>query len=189
LLDGFLISKFNDYKITSTNLSVTANTDYITLPSDFLKMRGLDVIVNDQYITVQPFSFKQRNKRTRQAVFTPYSIEYRLQGNHVVLLPKETATQYQYRLWYVPDYIPLSATTDTLQAYMDSQAWYEYAIVDSAIKVLAKQDLDASVFIQQAAELKDHILKLSTPNRNAGDPISIVDSRGYDASGGYGWSW
>lgn len=182
LLDGLLISKYNDYKISSVTLTTT--TDELTLPTDFLKMRGLDVIVDNQYITVQPFSFKQRNKNSLQAVFTPYSLEYRLQGRVVKLMPAANAPSYSYRLWYTPDYIPLSATTDSLESYMDNQAWYEYAIVDSAIKVLAKQDLDPSVFIAQAAELKDHILKLSAPNRNAGDPISIVDSRGYDASGG-----
>lgn len=188
LLDGLLISKFNDYKITSVDLTTT--TDTLALPAGFLKMRGLDVIVGDQTYTVQPFSFKQRNNKSRQAnIGQPYSIEYRLQGTGIKLTPADTAPNYTYTLWYTPDYIPLVNTTDSLPAYMDSQAWYEYAIVDSAIKVLAKQDLDPSVFIQQAAELKDHILKLSAPNRNAGDPISIVDSRGYDRSGGYGWNW
>ena len=197
LLDGILINKFNDYKLSTQMVSIVAGTDYIALPSDFLKLRGLDVAYNpgdqDGYLTVNEFSFRQRNKRpypmTGPLVFGPYQIEYRLQGNNLKLIPAQAASQWTYRLWYTPDYIPLVNLTDTLQPYMDSQAWYEYAIADSAVKVLAKQDLPADIFIQQAAELRSHIEKVSAPNRNAGEPIAVVDTRGNNESSGYGWKW
>jgi hypothetical protein len=198
LLDGILISKYNDYKLSATLTSVVAGKDYLALPSDFLKFRGLDVYYNagspDGYLTLNQFSFRQRNKRpfpiTGPLIYGPYQMEYRLQGNQIKLIPGQAANQWQYRLWYTPDYIPLVALTDTLESYMDSQAWYEYAIVESAIKVLAKQDLDPHIFMAQAAELKEHIQKLSAPSRNAGDPASIVDTSGYgENSGGWGWNW
>lgn len=181
LLDGILISKFSDYKMNQATLSTT--TDELQLPLDFLKFRGLDILTADgsANITLEPFEFKNRNKE----VFVFNQIKYRLQGNKIKLIPVQLASQYQYLLYYTPDYIPLVNLTDTLQAYMDSQAWSEYAIVDSAVKVCAKQNLDPSTFMAQAQELKDHITKLSAPNRNQGDPVSIVDSRTYATD----WRW
>jgi hypothetical protein len=76
-----------------------------------------------------------------------------------------------------------------LQSYMDSQAWYEYAVVDCAIKVLAKQDLDPATFLQQKAELHELIMKLSAPNRDEGEPSAMVDTRGRPGGMGYGWDW
>ena len=189
LLDGILITKFNDYKLTATVLKPTG--DSLSLPSDFLKLRGLDVIIpnlTDGYHALSQFSFKQRNRyRTMGGLlYNAGHIQYRLQGNQILLIPSQIASQYQYRLWYVPDFVPLINTTDTLQPYMDSQAWYEYAICDSAIKVLEKQDLDTQVFERQSQELKEHIQKMSAPNRDAGDPVCVVDTRHHT---GFNWFW
>lgn len=201
VLDGILVSKFDDYKITPVFTTVTTNTNLIALPADFLKFRGLDIVYNnnspDGYIAVKKYAFQKRNDLTypgTSVTYGPTAICYRLMGQNVSILPAALAAQFQYRLWYTPDYIPLVNTTDTLQPYMDSQAWYEYAVVAAAVKVLAKQDLDPSIFMAQAAELKDHLIKLSTPNRDSGEPVSVVDTRGpwgggYGSGGGYGWDW
>lgn len=195
-LDMMLVSKFSDYKLTSVILSVT-NTNQLALPADFLKLRGVDAQFNaqdpDGYCTLRQFSFQKRNRKpygySGPIGFGPYAVEYRLQGQMILLEPAQTAAQWAYRVWYVPDFIPLVLTTDPLQSYMDSQAWYEYAVVDVAIKVLAKQDLDPSVFASQKAELTELILKLSAPNRDAGEPIAIVDTRCWDNGPPYGEWW
>lgn len=202
LLDAVLISKFDDYKLTEILTTIVPNTNYVSLPLDFLKFRGLDIQYNttnpDGYTTVHEHSFQKRNDYSYPGTWLtigPMSITYRLQGQQVVLLPAILAGQYQYRLWYTPDYIPLVNPSDTLQTYMDSQNWYQYAIAEAATFVLAKQDLDATIFMEKSAMLKDHITKLSAPNRNSGAPKSVVDTRGPwgggggNQGGGYGWSW
>lgn len=197
-LDRILISKFNDYKITATIVSVTPNTNYIQLPLDFVKLRGLDVWFNptsmDGYITSPEYSFKHRNKKiypsggVTSGIFFPYCIEHRLQGQQIVLLPPQIAANYQYRLWYSPDFIPLVNTTDTLQTYMDTQSWSEYGVLDVCIKILAKQGVDASTFQTQKEQQRESITKLSAPNREAGEPKSLVDSSSYyEANYGYWW--
>lgn len=197
-LDMILVSKFDDYKLTSTILSAAAATGYIALPSDFLKLRGVDVQINasdpDGYLEVRKYSFQHRIRKpylmnSAPAGYSPGAISYRLQGANIAIEPIALATQWSYRIWYTPDYVPLVNTTDTLQSYMDSQAWYEYAVVDCGIKVLAKQDLDPSTFMAQKAELHDMILKLSAPNRDAGEPVAMVDTRGDGRGAGYGWDW
>lgn len=195
-LDMILISKFNDYKLNAVIVSATGNN--INLPSDFFKLRGLDVVFNqndsDGYIMVQPFSFKKRNIKPAPIVgpgyFAPHQMMYRLQGQNLSLLPASIASQYQYRLWYVPDYIPLVNSSDTLQPYMDSQSWYEYAVLDTCTKCQAAQDLNSATFMQQKEELKEMIIKMSAPNRDAGEPACVQDTRYHSSNGiAYGSDW
>lgn len=197
-LDMILISKFNDYKLTAVLANCTAGTNTIALPADFLKFRGLDLVFQannpDGYIKINPFSFKKRNMKPYalygNVTAIPYDFLYRVQGSAIYILPASVAGNYTYRLWYTPDYVPMVNPTDTLQSYMDSQAWYDFAVADVCAKVQAAQDLPADIFIAEKNELKDMIVKLSAPNRDAGEPAFITDERNWNGSGGgYGWGW
>lgn len=195
-LDMILVSKFNDYKLTNTILTASSTTGQIALPVDFLKLRGVDVQYNasdpDGYYRIEAFEFPKRNRKpygfTGPVGYGPYCINYRLQGSYIQIEPVGLAAQWPYRIWYTPDYVLLVNPTDTLQSYMDSQSWYQYAIVDVAAMVLAKQDLDPSTFLAQKAELREMILRLSTPNRDAGSPVAMTDTRGWGGMGG-GWDF
>lgn len=197
-LDSILVAKFNDYKINTVILSPNASAQ-LACPLDFLKLRAVDVQVNasdpDGYLAIKRYNFQQRIRKPYLAAapsgYGPSSMSYRLQGEFIQLEPIAIASQWSYRVWYTPDYILLVNPTDTLQQYMDSQAWYELAVVDCCAKILAKQDLDASVFLAQKAELVDLITKLSAPNRDAGEPAAMVDTRGWAGGNGsgYGWDW
>jgi hypothetical protein len=202
-LDMILISKFNDYKLTEVIVTptvdpITTAQNVIPLPGDFLKLRGLDVVFAannpDGYIKVQPFSFKKRNMKPAPVVgpilFSPFQMMYRLQGATIYLLPASVAGNYTYRLWYTPDYVPLASTSSSLQSYMDSQSWYEYAVLDVCAKCQLAQDLEASVFMQQKEELKQMIIAISAPQRDAGEPAFVTDERGdWGGGSGYGWDW
>lgn len=204
-LDGILISKFQRYKITPAIVGVLPGTNLIQLPADFIKFNGLDVFfsptVPDGYYTMYECPFEHRNKKiwpTSAAIpFGPYALQYTIEGLNIAVVPFQIAANYQYRLWYVPDYVPLGLTNGVpnygaqLQPYMDTQSWYEYAVLDCCIKVLLKQDMEAGQFMQQKAELKDMIIRLFTPNRNLSEPVSIIDGGrgGNNNGGGYGWDW
>lgn len=200
-LDMILISKFNDYKLTAISTTCTTGTNNIAVPSDFLKFRGLDVVVTannvDGYMSVEPFSFKKRNQRpypfpmtNNGGGFMPYILMYRVQGSNILILPASVAGNYTYRLWYTPDYVPLVNVGDTLQSYMDSQDWYEYAVCDTCAKCQAAQDLNPEVFMHQKEELKDMIIRLSAPNRDAGSPAFISDERNWGGGpGSWGSDW
>lgn len=199
-LDMILVSKFNDYKLTSDILSPSTTDGSIALSGlskTFLKLRGVDARINpndpDGYIAIRGRSFQNRNPRPYFAQtgsgFGPYSLTYRLQDQVIIIEPVAQATQWSYKIWYTPDYVPLANPTDALQPYMDSQCWYEYGVIDCCIKILAKQDLDPSTFMGQKEEAKGLIMQLSAPNRDAGEPKSVVDTRFTDVGWGYGWDW
>lgn len=197
-LDAILVSKFSDYKLKNSILSAASATGYITLPSDFLKLRGVDVQVNandaDGYLEMKEFSFQHRIRKpyllaSAPAGYSPGSVSYRLQDQVIAIEPISLATQWNYRVWYTPDYVPLVNTTDTLQSYMDSQAWYEYAVEDCCAKIAAKQDLDPSTFAMRKNELAELITKLAAPGRSSGEPVAVVDSRGHFGGSPYGFDW
>jgi hypothetical protein len=200
-LDDILISKFSHYKLTNVLVSAQPSSNYIQLPADFVKLQGVDVYfaVNapDGYWTMSEYSWEHRNNLTyptaialaTNSVGGSYmNLQYSLQGNQIVLRPGSIANNYTYRLSYSPAYILLVNPSDTLQPYMDTQSWCQYAVYDSAVKVLTKQDLDATMFNMQSQMLRDHIIKLATPNRNAGEPKCISDVRSF-AAVPYGWGW
>ena len=196
-LDSILISKYDAYKITPILTTCIANTNNIAIPDDFVKFRGLDVLANannDGYIKVKPCAFQHRDVLSgSRTMYGPFNVTYTLLGQDIVILPAQIAGQYTYRLWYIPDYIQLVNTTDTLQPYMDSQMWYQYAVAEVATKVLTMQGItdEAGQMQQQAEMLRDNIIRLSAPNRDAGDPKAVVDSRDSNSGwgGGYGWNW
>ena len=196
MLDSILKTKFDDYCNSNTVLTANSNGQ-VSLPLDFFKLRGVDVQVSasdpDGYVEMPRFPFQKRIRKpylmNNPAGCGPSSLSYRLEGQFIQIEPISLSTQWSYRVWYTPNYILLVNPTDTLQTYMDSQAWYEYAIVDCAIKVLTKQDLDASTFMAQKAELSDHIIKCAAPNRDIGEPAAVTDTRGAGGGFGYGWDW
>ena len=197
-LDMVLISKFDDYKIAQVLIPWDATNGVVPLPADFLKLRGLDIQFNasdpDGYVKVNKFNFQKRNRRpygfTGPVGYGPYGVEYRLVAQGILIEPVALANQWPYRVWYTPDYIPLVNPGDTLQPYMDSQEWSSIGIKHACVQVLAKQDLDPSTFISQKAELVELITRLSAPNRDAGEPASVCDTRsdyGYGGWGGFGF--
>lgn len=181
ILDAILVSKFSDYKITKTLVSCNGTTNIISLPADFLKLRGLDCwaapTASDGYITMTEYGWDERNKKIYPTggnqIWTPYDLQYRLEDQRLTILPIQIAPNYQYRLNYTPDYIPLVNTTDTLQSYMDTQLWRQYGVFEASADVLAKQDLDASFFMTKAEQLREHLIQLATPNRNADAPKGV----------------
>jgi hypothetical protein len=199
LLDGILISKFSNYKLTKVLVTVNSGTNIITLPNDFLKMMGLDLWYNqgapDGYCTVNEYGWNSRNDRQYPTsgnvggIISPYIFEYRLEGNQITIIPPQAANLYTYRLNYIADYIPLSVAGQ-LQSYMDSQNWCQYAVYAASAQVLAKQDSDPAFFLQQASLLQSHIIELSAPARNQGEPKAVgIGGREYGPTNPYGWNW
>jgi hypothetical protein len=196
-LDGVLVNKYDDYKLKNTVLTPNASGQ-LTLPADFLKLRGVDAQLAtgdpDAYLPIREYNFQQRVRKpyllAQGTGFGPSVVEYRLQDQYVQLEPVAVAVQYSYRVWYTPDYVPLVNPGDTLQTYMDSQAWYDFAVADVGVKVLAKQDLDPATFMVQRDKKLDFILRMSAPKRDTGEPHAVVDTRYWDSNGGgYGWGW
>lgn len=191
-LYDILVAKFEDYYSISLTFSVPSGSNSYTLPADFYKMRGVDRAVSgNEFYTIRPFTFEDRNNRRRAALFRGLypTVRYRILGSNLIFTPDDAADG-TYRIWYIPRASDLTLDTDTIDGV---NGWEEYVIVDAAIKALTKEESDAQVFMMQKQALLKRIEDMAG-NRDAGEPERITDITvsGYDnpymypAGGGWG---
>lgn len=173
-LHDLLIAAYdNDYYITEYTFNTVSGTDSYALPNDFYKLRGIDSkIGTDQWFTLQPFNFNERNSKNDLVAYLAYdnNFRYRIMGSEVVFSPVPQGI-YSIKLWYIPVATKLTSDSDTLN---DLNQFSEYVIVDAAIKMTNKEEADVSVLAAQKAELKRRI-EVMAQNRNADKSESISD--------------
>ena len=120
------------------------------------------------------------------------AFQFREMGDQVYIIPSNSG-QY-FRLWYVPLQKQLLLDTDMMP--FGYSAWWEYVVVDTAAKALAKRQ-----FYDQAQELMNRKTALemrietTAANRNVGQPNTATNSRGtagdpnFSGPGGQGNGW
>ena len=89
----------DDYFLNSYAFNLTSGTRAYDLPSDFYKMRGLDLTVGSDVMPIRRYNFSQRNVGSRYQVAR--NLRYHLQGNQIYLNPKPS-TSDTMTLWYIP---------------------------------------------------------------------------------------
>lgn len=204
-LYDILTTTYDDYDSHQFISSLNGSTNTIPLLSDVNKVRQVEFQYlsgasafngTDTFYPLQQFQMPQRNRyaNTPLNVFLPYNLAqltYRVMGAEIIIEPI-TACQGNYRVWYAQKWQNLVNLTDTLSIQMDSQAWSEYAVVDSCIKIFDKLNIDASGFRQEKMELKDRIVSAAKNRVIAGPKVMWNAKRrarrgwGIGGAGGYG---
>ena len=164
----------SDYFLSSTTGTTTADVQDYALPTDFYKMRGVDIKITDtKWAQITDFNFNERNKIGLFAVWTLANygnIRYRVMGGNIKFLPTPSST-VTYRLWYIPVATKLVADSDTLN---DLNQYSDYVIITAAMKMLHKEESD----ITAMASERNRIIKRiedTAQNRDAGESESITD--------------
>jgi len=177
-LHDMLIQAYgSDYYLSEHDFTTTTGTAAYALPADFYKVLGVDVKLNGtDFFTIKKFNFNERNKYDDFGVWSVLGItavRYRVMGSNIRFTPTPDANA-DVKLWYVPIATKLVADDDELA---DFNAYSEYVIVDAAIKMLVKEESDASALYQQKKDLKRRIEEAAN-NRDASDPESVTDIYG-----------
>jgi hypothetical protein len=185
-LHDLLVAAYGeDYFLASPHAITTSNgtADY-NLPTDFYKIKGVDVRLNsNDWSSIRPFNFNERNRNqdVTWGIIGGPNLRYRVMGSKIKFSPTPTGT-YSVQLWYVPVATTLASDSDSLN---DVNGFSEYVIVDAAIKMLQKEESDVSVLLAQKADLRKRIENMAA-NRDAGQPESISDIY---AENDFYWSW
>lgn len=178
-LDDLLVQTYDDYKLSSTILSITSN-NYCPLPADFYKPRGVEVFCNSpQPYSVRPFNFQERNRYANSpfvGALGPYNIRYRVQDGYFFIEPITSAIGV-YTFWYTPAFASLTSASQYLPSYMDIQSWCEYITVDCCIKVKMKLELDFVSFESLKEPLRQRIL-IMNKGRSAAEGKTVSAIRG-----------
>jgi hypothetical protein len=186
-LHDILTTVYEDYFMTSASVVLPyvplvgpplTETNIYPLPSDFFKMRGLDYQVETSaWTTVPKFNFAERNKwqRMPSRMLDDRFRAYQITGSHLRILP-EDQSQGTYRLWYLTSYQALASDGDAVSQWVENQGWWEYIVVDAAIKCLQKEESDVSVLMAERAQLEQRI-RGAAIHRDAGRPERIAEIR------------
>lgn len=170
-----LVNAGEFYYMTSYTINIVSNTDTYALPSDFYKLLGVDLIVDGlgNGVTLKPFQFEQRNAY----LFTPTwnvvglsYLRYMIQGNNLKFVPMPNGAS-NVRMWYAKAFQNLVNDTDTFDGI---NGFEEYVIADCCIKMLAKEESDPSIFMQQKAQLDRRIDEMKLM-RDIGSSSHIAD--------------
>lgn len=177
----------NLYPLPDGVTTFTSQSGSPVVPPPFYKLMGVDLGIstaNNAYVTVKRFNFLDRNKflypNSASTIYGVFNCQYRLIGNKIDFIPTPSANQ-PIRLWYIPRMTMLLKDTDITPTGISG--WWEYVVVDAAIKALQKEESDVSILAMQRQDL---ILRIqgAAPNRDVGQADTITDSR--SATGPWG---
>lgn len=188
------------FYLTSSVFTPAAGVNTVALPTDFAVADGLEKSWDGSgspgtWFNVPKYQWRDRNFGS-SAYFTLYmppQVAYNIVGGNVMLMPPLNATG-TYQLWYYPVAPELVADTDIFTDPGNNRYWYEYVIVDAAIKALQKEESDVSVLMAQKQALKGHI-ELMGSDRDFSTPEQAGrkgNGGGFDGGfggglGGGGW--
>ncbi len=156
--------------------SITADGSLsYTLPSDY----GYTLAVEYQaqsgvYVDLPRISFRDRNKYSNASTSGP-AIGYRLGNGVLALLPAPLSGAYRH--WYVPTAPVLGdGTGGTVTSFDGVNGWEEWIVYDVAIKMLVKEESDASQLILERAKIEKEV-NAAISDRDLMNPRAVVDTR------------
>lgn len=189
-LYDLLVSRFEGYYVKApVTFTIASGASTYALPSDFYKLKGVDRLLSgNEYYTVQPFNFQERNRRSRtinRTILGSSDIAYRILGDTLYIVPDDMAPG-TYRIWYIPVYTALTTDGSTLDGI---NGWEEYVVLDAAIKMMIKEETDVTAMLMLKQQLTGRIEAMAR-NRDEGRPERISDVRinswNSDVNG-FGW--
>jgi hypothetical protein len=169
-----LVQSFEDYYEKEFPITVVQGQSDYDLPRDFLKAIGVDATSGGITYSVPRYMPQQRNyyRTVPAAVFAGLGdMYYRIVGQQIRFIPSPIAASVTLR--YVRQYKELVADTDLVDEAVP-QGWEEYVVVDTAARMLMKEESDAAPMYQQKQALLARITA-AAESRDAGEPWRITD--------------
>lgn len=157
---NLIVNHSDNYFISSSTITYLSTTDTYSLPTDFYKLIGIDII--DSKISVKPFNFNERNKE-------PYSLKYILLQSTIKFIGNSYGN---LTLWYIPHPTLFTLTTDSLSVTIPNLD--QCIIYSSAIDCLLKEESDVKQLKDIYEGLKKQVINGVSP-RDAGLPQHITD--------------
>ena len=159
-----IVDRFENYFVISTDVTPSSGT--ATLPSDFYKLLGVDMLISTPPESIAPFTFSERNN-------TSSSVRYLLQNASMKFIPAP-GPGVQFRVWYVP--APEKITTGS-QVIDGIAGWEDFVVITAAIQALIKQELDASQLKMAQQEAMIRLTRMAS-RRDASGVAVVTDVYG-----------
>ena len=176
LYDLLIATRGENYYINNSLISTVSGTASYNLPSDFLKLMGVDcIIANNQSVDMKEFNWKERNLYSDPSFINS---RYQLRGGSITLMPVPTSVQ-SIKVWYIPKPTTLAVDADSFEGI---NGWEEYIIIDVAIKMRVKEESPVQELMIAKQDMKSRIQQASA-GRDSINPPRVQDVSG----GGCEW--
>jgi hypothetical protein len=149
-LHDLLVTKFEDYLESSKTQIITAGTSDYALPTDFLKLLTCGFVDGEYTIPMKRVMNSERGYYY-YATASNYPVAYRIIGSNIRVFPANCAGTIVYT--YVPQFTSLAAD-GTLVNQAIPNGWEELAVLDAAIRCLAKEESD----VRTLMAMKDRLM-------------------------------
>lgn len=151
------------------DITATGAASY-NLPADYYKTLAVEYVESDgDRRDLRRVSFRERNRFERSTSST--ALGYRIVGSTIVLIPAPDSGSYKHV--YVTHADVLSADGDTVDGV---NGWEEWITFDVAIKLMLKEESDASHLIYERNRLTQEIQQAAA-DRNAGESRRVINVR------------
>ncbi len=184
------------YPLPNGTLSFNLASDgSSTVAAPFYKLLGLDFALNtasNAFVTLNKYNLIDRNRfiypNTSSTIYGVFNLQYRLMGNQIRFIPTPQANQ-TIKILYAPRLAQLLQDADL--STIGYSGWLQYVIVRAAKYALDKEESETSKLDEELSFLNKRI-EGAAPNKDAGQPDRISDTRGnnsYDSGGTSGGGW
>lgn len=187
------------FYLTSSQITFQPGQNTQPLPTSFMTANGFERSYDGSgtpgtWYDVPKFPWRERNWGNNSYVsllMLPW-VRYNIYGTNLIVTPAISAAGL-YQLWFYPLQPVLVADSDTLldtdaPGYGDARYWWEYVVVDAAIKALQKEESDVSVLLQQKSFLLARI-ELMGSDRDFANAEQIGKRGNSTSDGPGGWGW
>ncbi len=151
-------------------ITADGSTGY-DLPADFYATLGVDYKYDtDSYIPLDRLMLPERNKYPG----TGMAVAYRTKGSQMVLYPRPTTGDGEYRHLYVKT--PTLFVDNGSSSVNGVNGWEQWMVWDVAVRMLAKAQLDSSVQRAERKRIEDE-MDVAAADRDQANPMRVVDTR------------
>lgn len=172
------VEQWSDYDTKSVTTTLTSGLDTYPLPTDFYKMRKLELACDSTLTKWRKLHPSDLSDSTRHQSASVRRFRYRIQGSSVlVLMPVPTSSTQVIRLWYIPIGPQLVNDSDAITFYVPAE---QKLVLNIAYRdCLVRQDLDTSTVDREIDKLTAQ-LRRAGDSRDAGEPFYLGDYADYD---------
>jgi len=175
-----MVSRFEDYNLGDpTSFTISSGSSTHTVDADFYKLVGIDKSYGgDRWYPLRSTPWRSRNRKYSGYIGRGQypMVSYRLTGTKIRFTPEDSAAG-DYRYWYIPLATALTQDSDTIERY---NGFEELVVIDTAIKMLAKEESDINYLLMERQRLEARILEMAQ-QRDINEPgrIEEVEAESY----------
>jgi hypothetical protein len=166
-------------------VATVASTATVSLPSDFWRLRGVDILISGKYYSLRQIGLDERND-FQTSTGRPAAYRTTAGGTRgtLTLYPIPSGVE-TIRIVYSPTYTPLVADGDSFEFYNGLE---DYVICGALLRLDQREERPLGERQQELARIKDRVVKGAARRRSAEPQYLISKDSGY-ANEAYLYYW